>query len=163
MGFFRDFQSPDGSVPPVPQTAGRVGYEPRLIDTLLRDHAELGRVWGRIGAAADAGNFGEVHLLLITFKSRLDAHLLTENLRFYNYLEQILANDPRNSRMVHEFRHEMDEIAHEVVTFIKQYQACGFEPQERRQFAPDYETVGKRLEHRLDCEEDSLYRLYRPG
>lgn len=162
MGYFKELRTQDGGGPEVPSAEGRISHDPRLIDTLLRDHAELGRLYGRIGAAVEAGNFDEVRSFLTTFKSRLDAHLLTENLRFYNYLEQSLADDPGSARMVREFRHEMNDIAHAVVTFIKQYQASDFSPVDRQRFALDYEAVGRKLEHRLDCEEDSLYRLYRP-
>lgn len=161
MGFFREQLNQDGSVPPVP-AGGIVSYDPRLIDTLLGDHAELGRLYGRIDNALQAGNFDEVRSFLITFKSRFEAHLLTENLRFYNYLEQTLVGDPGILRMVRDFREEMNEIAHDVIGFIKQYQANAFEPDARLRFAHDYAEIGKRLEHRLDCEEDSLYRLYRP-
>lgn len=163
MGFFKEHRNHDATVPLVPETDGCISYDPRLIDTLLRDHAELGRLYGRIDNALQARNFHEVRSFLVTFKSRFEAHLLTENLRFYNYLEQSLAADPGILRMVRGFRIEMNEIANEVVTFIKQYQSSDFEPETRRRFAQDYAAVGKRLEHRLDCEEDSLYRLYRPS
>lgn len=161
MGLFRQLLDQEGSLAHGP-AAGHVGYDPRLLDSLLHDHAELGRLYGCIGAAAGSGNFDEIRLLLATFKSRFDAHLLTENLRFYNYLEQSLANDPDNLRMLGSFRKEMNAIAHDVVGFIKQYLEDGIDPEALPRFQQDYAAIGKRLEHRLDCEEDSLYRLYRP-
>ncbi len=162
MGLFRQHLDHEESDHPVPEAAGRIGYDAGLVDSLLRDHAELGRLYGRIGVAIKADDFDEVSRLLASFKARLHTHLLAENLHFYNYLEQTLADDPASARMVHTFRVEMNEIAGDIVAFIKQYQSSDFSPEQRRRFARDYATVGERLEHRLDCEEDSLFRLYRP-
>ncbi|MGH8184659.1 MAG: hemerythrin domain-containing protein [Rhodanobacteraceae bacterium] len=101
--------------------------------------------------------------MLIQFKSRLEAHVLTENMRFYNYLEQSLSSDPNNTGVMHDFRREMNNIARGVIEFVKKYQSSNFTPEARRQFASDYEGVGKILEQRLDSEENNLYPLYQPN
>lgn len=171
MGFFRKLLGQNDATPaipanatPIPAAAPRqIGYDPKLIDSLLRDHAELGRIFSSIGEAHKTGNFNEIRPLLINFKSRLEAHVLTENVRFYNYLEQLLASDPNNTGVMHDFRREMNGIARGVIDFVKKYQSSNFTPEERRQFASDYEAVGKILEQRLDNEENNLYPLYQPG
>ena len=171
MGFFRKLlgrQDASPAVPvnatPIPAAAPRqIGYDAKLIDSLLQDHAELGRIFGNVGEARKAGNFNDIRTLLVQFKTRLEAHVLTENVRFYNYLEQTLARDPNNAGVMHDFRREMNNIARSVVEFVKKYQSSSFTPEERQQFAADYEAVGKILEQRLDSEENNLYPLYQPG
>lgn len=139
-----------------------IGYDAKLIDSLLRGHAELGRIFGNIGESQKAGNFEDIRNLLVQFKTRLDAHLLIENVRFYNYLEQALADDVESAATIRDFRRDMNGIARSVVDFVKRYQSSRFVPAERHQFAADYAAVGKILEQRLDSEENSLYPLYRP-
>ena len=171
MGFFRNLLGKQEAPPatpvnarPIPYAPPRqIGYDPKLIDSLLQDHAELGRIFGRIGEVQKAGQFGEVPLLLLQFKSRLEAHVLSENVRFYNYLEQTLAGDLTNVGVMHDFRREMNNIARGVIDFVKKYQSSRFTLEDRRQFAMDYEAVGKILEQRLDNEENNLYPLYMPS
>lgn len=171
MGFFRRLLGQQDNPPavpvnaaPVPTAAARkIGYDDKLVNSLLQDHAELGRIFGTIGDAQKNGNFGDMRPLLIQFKTRLEAHVLTENVRFYNYLEQSLSDDATNTGTMHSFRREMNGIARSVVEFVKKYQSSNFTPEERRQFAADYDAVGKVLEQRLDSEENNLYPLYQPS
>lgn len=171
MGFFSRLLGHHDDLPPVPANAipipsappRQIGYDPRLVDSMLKDHAHLGQIFGSIGDAQKAGNYGDIRTLLVNFKSRLEAHVLTENVRFYNYLEQSLANDPANASVMHDFRREMNGIARAVIDFVKKYQSSQFTPEERRQFALDYDAVGKVLVQRMDNEESNLYPLYQPN
>lgn len=170
MGFFRKLLGQQDKPPATPINAApipvatphKIGYDAKLITSMLQDHAELGRIFGNIGDAQKAGNFDDIRPLLIQFKTRLEAHVLTENVRFYNYLEQSLAGDATNTGTIHSFRREMNGIARSVVDFVKRYQSSNFTLEERRQFATDYDAVGKVLEQRLDSEENNLYPLYQP-
>lgn len=171
MGFFRRLLGqndvapaiPANVMPIAPAAPHQIGYDPKLVDSLLHDHSELGRIFAGIGDAQKAGNFTDIRPLLVNFKSRLEAHVLTENVRFYNYLEQSLGSDTNNTAVMHDFRREMNGIARGVVNFVKKYQSSGFTPGEQRQFAEDYAAVGKLLEQRLDSEENNLYPLYQPS
>lgn len=177
MGFFRKLLGKSDApaapapaptaVPAAPSVVSVAGhsimYDPKLVESLLRDHAELGRIFGNIGEAQKTGNFADVRPLLIQFKTRLESHVLTENVRFYNYLDQSLGGDPNNAGVMHDFRREMNGIARSVVDFVRKYQSCEFTPDERHGFAAEYEAVGKILEQRLDSEENSLYPLYQPS
>ncbi|HET8555653.1 MAG TPA: hemerythrin domain-containing protein [Rhodanobacteraceae bacterium] len=167
MGFFRKMfgqggaDRDTGTIEPPAATPHRVGYDPKLIDALLSDHARLGAMFERIGNSSKTGDYDEVRKLLAHFKSSLQAHILTENVRFYTYVESLTADDPDNARIMHGFRRDMNAIARKVVNFIKTYQACDFASRtEREQFAKDYATVGGLLEQRLDSEENDLYPLY---
>lgn len=164
MSAYRQGNGPQGEPPQVATRAGERGaFDPGLIDALLRDHSDLRRIFGLIGGLARSGSAHDLHALLIDFKSRLEAHVLTENLRFYDWVEQSVIEDAAVARMVHNFRHEMDGIARTVVSFVKKYQSSELSPEQRAEFARDYALVGKALDHRLATEEDSLYRLYRPA
>lgn len=169
MGFFRNLFGKGDVPPPVSTKAAlssavaprEIAYDPNLIDALLRDHAELGRIFKSIGEAQIAAKFEEIPSLLVSFKSRLESHVLTENVRFYNYLEKSLATDSDNTEVMLDFRREMNTIARSVIEFVKKYQQSGFAADERLRFSTDYQAVGKILEQRLDSEEDNLYPLYR--
>lgn len=170
MGFFRKMLGMEDpgqpKVTPEPHqttTATAISYDPKLIDSLHADHMRLGALYERIGKFAEAGEYAEVRALLAHFKSSLQAHILTENVRFYVYLERLLADDPENARTIREFRHDMNNIAREVVRFVKAWQGGDFSAStECQRFAADYKKIGQLLEQRLDSEENSLYPLYQP-
>lgn len=167
MGFFsslfgKNEAKPAASTKASSAVAREIGYDPKLIESLLRDHAELGRIFKSIGDTQTAGKFEDIPSLLVNFKSRLESHVLTENVRFYNYLEKSLASDTNNTDVMLDFRREMNTIARSVIEFVKKYQASRFNPEDRTRFAKDYAAVGKILEQRLDSEEENLYPLYQP-
>lgn len=168
MGFFRRMLGKDEAVQPMavpepsrPAKPAAISYDPKLIDSLHADHARLGALFERIGKHDKAGEYAQVRTLLAHFKSSLQAHILTENVRFYSYLESSLSSDAEDARTIHDFRRDMNTIARNVVDFVKTWQNSDFATMaERQQFAADYETVGQLLEQRLDSEENSLYPLY---
>ena len=140
-----------------------IRYDQALLDSLLRDHVELGALYQRIGKLMQEGQYDEIRAELVNFKTRLEAHILTENVRFYTYLEQSLSDDAHNAEMMRDFRREMNTIARSVVTFVKKYQISGtFDASLQAAFARDYQSVGELLKQRLGREESSLYPLYQP-
>ncbi|HEX7341607.1 MAG TPA: hemerythrin domain-containing protein [Rhodanobacteraceae bacterium] len=170
MGFFRKMFGMDDTAqatfapaPFQPVAPSTINYDPKLLESLRADHARLGAMFQRIGMLGKSGEYAEVRSLLAHFKSSLQAHILTENVRFYTYLEKSLAGDAENARTIHEFRRDMNTIARGVVNFVKTWQTSDFAtPAERHQFEADYAKVGELLEQRLDSEENSLYPLYQP-
>ncbi len=170
MGFFSSLfgkgsrkvaQIATPSAPPAP---GGVGYDARLLDTLLNHHAQLGALYQQMADEARTGNSAEVHRLLTSFKTSLQSHVLTENVRFYTYLEKALSSDSDNAATMHEFRREMNGIARQVVDFTNSWSNADLGiPELRERFLAEHAAVGKRLEQRLNSEETSLYPLYQPG
>lgn len=140
----------------------RIAYDPNLIQALLHDHAQLGAIYSQIGAADEADNFDEVRRLLALFKTRLEAHVLTENVRFYNFLEQSMAGDNNNVDLMRDFRREMNDIVRQVLTFTRKYLPNDLPLTVRKGFRADYTAIHAVLERRLDSEESSLYPLYQP-
>jgi hypothetical protein len=100
--------------------------------------------------------------MLNAFKVHLEGHLIAENVRFYNYVENAMQGDSESTALVRSFRREMNAIARGVVDFVKKYQLSTFDQQVREEFMADYKTVYGLLAQRIEREESSLYPLYLP-
>lgn len=144
-------------------TARTITHDATLVASLKRDHADLVALYQRIGQSQQAGKFNEIRAELINFKTRFEAHILTENVRFYTYLEQSLTANGDNVDLMRDFRREMNAIARGAVDFVKRYQSAAFDQVQREQFAQDYQAVGALLTQRIEREEASLYPLYQMG
>ena len=137
-----------------------IRYDANLVARLKNDHRELVEAYGNLGKDVQAGRYAGVPGSLLAFKTRLEAHLLTENVHFYVYLEQFLANDEENRAIIHDFRREMNGIARGVVEFVRRYQQSPVTAANCADFLRDYEAVGKLLVMRIEREEGNLYPLY---
>ncbi len=154
---------PNG-VPTAEQRRGGFGisYDANLVPALKNDHKVLVQLFGQIGEAADRGDFKQVPQMLMAFKVHLEGHLIAENVRFYNYVENSMQGDVENTALIRSFRREMNAIARGVVDFVKKYQLPEFDADQRSEFMSDYRTVGGLLGQRIEREETSLYPLYSP-
>jgi len=111
--YFKNKQASNSVKRPVINTSPTdqfsIKYDPNLIEELEQDHAKLVRLYEQIWSKGFAtSNFPKTSSLISKFKSLFQAHLLTENVKFYVYLEQTLAQDPHNLKIVKEFRTERD-------------------------------------------------------
>ena len=140
----------------------QIRYSPDLINSLQGDHQTLLSLYGEINTAFDEKRYSDVSSMLTTFKSGLNAHLLTENVRLYIYLQHALVADPSSSELIHGFRKEMDEIAKVALGFLKKYETIGVDEDLAAHFATDFATIGKVLVERIEKEENTLYPLYMP-
>jgi hypothetical protein len=138
-------------------------FDSRLIESLKHDHKELVHLFQQIGMVVDQRRFHEIPGMLVSFKTRLESHLLAENVRFYNYVEHSLRGDDENIALIRSFRREMNAIARGVVDFVKKYQRVNFDEPTRNAFLADYRAVGGLLTQRIEREESSLYPLYEPS
>jgi hypothetical protein len=139
-----------------------IAYDPELVPSLKRDHADLVKLYGAIGETARQGDFGQIPMMLNAFKVHLEGHLIAENVRFYNYVENSMQGDAESTALVRSFRREMNAIARGVVDFVKKYQLASFDETMRQEFMADYQTVYGLLAQRIEREESSLYPLYMP-
>lgn len=139
-----------------------IRYDAQLVPRLREDHAELLSTFSRVHVLLSEGRFEEIPAALKKFKTRLEGHLLTENVRFYNYVEQQLADDPVNIDIIREFRKEMNSIARTVVGFLKKYMATGVDQSNFNAFRKEYQAIGQALHDRIEREERDLYALYTP-
>lgn len=158
------FGRPDPAPAPVhtltrstPQTPR---FDAQLVPQLTHDHRELVHAYEQIGLLPERDRWDLLPAQLLSFKSLLEAHLLAENVRFYNYVEYTLRDDEENFSLIRDFRREMNAIARGVIEFVKKYQQPLVSSAERGAFLADYRHVGALLVQRIEREEGSLYPLY---
>ncbi|MFA7292591.1 MAG: hemerythrin domain-containing protein [Rhodocyclaceae bacterium] len=139
-----------------------IHYHADLIDKFTGDHYQLLQLFGETQAAAAAGDLAQAAERLEAFRVALQAHLLTENIRLYVYLEHALAEDVQSHALMREFRHEMDGIGRVVVAFLGKYRELALHPELAAEFTAELEGIGKVLVERIRREEETLYPLYTP-
>ena len=139
-----------------------IRYDPGLVDGLKDDHQELVAMYTALGEQVAGGDFHGIDAALQEFKIRLEAHLLTENVRFYVYVEQSMADDEVNYELIRGFRKEMNSIARAVVEFVRRYRQQPVGPATQAQFIREHGEVGRLLAQRIAREESELYVLYQP-
>jgi Hemerythrin HHE cation binding domain len=140
----------------------RIAYSPDLIAHLKHDHAGLLRLYGQLEALATAGTFDGIPAALRLFKTKFELHVLTENVKFYCYLEENLARRPAALRTIREFRRDMNAIARAVVNFARKHQQGGVSNANLGSFLVELREVGALLGRRVQREEQELYTLYAP-
>lgn len=147
-----------------PGTAPGTGirYSPTLIDELKNDHRQLLATYMVIKAAFDRGDYVTVSAKLNEFRLGLQGHLLTENVRFYIYLDRVHGHDEMNSDLIRGFRKEMDGIGRAALNFLKKYEMIGVDKELAGAFAKDFAEIGTVLGERIEREESTLYPLYVP-
>ncbi|HVH36187.1 hemerythrin domain-containing protein [Tahibacter sp. UC22_41] len=156
-------RSPDepAASPPLSTAPPRAPrFDEQLVPQLIHDHRELVHLYEQIGLLPERDRWDLLPAQLLAFKSQLEAHLLAENVRFYNYVEYTLRDDEENFNLIRDFRREMNAIARGVIEFVKKYQQPLVTLAERGAFIADYRHVGSLLVQRIEREEGSLYPLY---
>lgn len=141
----------------------QIHFHPDLIDKLKTDHRQLLAIYGEIKTLFDEGDYEQASQRLDYFKSELQGHLLTENIKLYIYLDHMLSGDEMNASLIKEFRHEMDVIAKAALRFLSKYEAIGVDKDLAPSFAKDFAEIGRVLGQRIKREEEVLYPLYLPA
>jgi regulator of sigma D len=139
-----------------------VSFQSDLIEQFYSDHKDLLGLYGDIKTAFMEKDCKQVAIMLKELKYDIQAHLLTENVRLYAYLEQMFKGDEINSEIISEFRKEMNGIAKEVMNFFKKYSAIGDNKALSASFDAEFSAIGKVLVDRMKREEKLLYPLYAP-
>ncbi len=152
----------DGPEGVVRWDGGTLKYDPDLIPKLTQEHRTLLLLFEAIRHAYEAGNFAAVQKALADFKIALNAHLLVENVRFYAYVKNSLAQDKKKLETMTTFWKDMQAIAKVVMQFLGTYEGCAFTAEMRASFGQDLHGIGVALSKRITHEEESLYTLYRP-
>lgn len=137
-----------------------IHYDPALLNQLTDDHKALLALYMEIKAQFEASNYKTVSEKLVDFRSALQGHLLTENVRLYIYLNHIFESDDTNAELIHGFRKDMDRIAKVAMGFLKKYEEIGVDQDLAAHFATDFATIGEVLTKRIEKEETILYPLY---
>jgi len=165
MGFFswifgKDNKSASQNVANEKKSESGISYDATLVPKLKDDHQQLLAMFGKVTQVSREKRYDEIPKLLKQFKHALQTHLVTENVRFYAYVQQHLANDSNASSLVADLRKEMNGIANAAVQFINRYETAVFTPDVAGAFNKDLAGIGEVLVQRINTEESSLYTLY---
>ncbi len=138
-----------------------IHYDPHLVARLVEDHRRMEGLFGGILEASGQRDESRLVPLLGAFGSAMRDHLLTENVRFYIYLQH--TGDPEQAALVSGFQHEMRGIGKVLTSFL-------FRHSEREEwgeaawseFARELDEIAQVLTRRIATEENTLYPLYQP-
>lgn len=167
MGFFSRLFGRSQKIVPAPAESKKknesgITYDQSLVPKLKDDHHELLSMFGKVTQIAVDKRYEEIPALLKKFKFALQTHLIAENVRFYAYVQQNLAEDSDASSLVADLRKEMNGIATAAIQFINRYEIAVFTPEVADTFRKDLAGIGDVLVQRINTEESSLYTLYLP-
>lgn len=153
---------PQASATTTPDTPEHgISYDAELVRDLVADHHKLAAYRNRIEAVLANGQLTEIPAILAEWKLALQAHIMVENVRFYTYLQQHLADDADVSSFLSDLRHEMDGIARTLVRFANTYSRVDTIVEAgTARFHADFTEMTARLGKRLQVEESRLYTLY---
>lgn len=140
----------------------QISYNPDLVPRLQEEHRHLLKLFGEIEQAFQSNDLEVTAARLEEFRGAVLDHLMTENIRFYIYLEHSLQHDPDSFELMHGFRHEMAGIGKAVLAFLSKYKEIAGQPNLAISFGSDLKQVGEVLVGRIRREEETLYPLYLP-
>lgn len=138
-----------------------IHYDPHLVSHLIEDHRRLEGLFGRIVTASQARNAELLTKNLSIFGNAMRDHLLTENVRFYVYLQH--TGDAAHAEIVHGFQHEMRGIGKALTSFLfRHVEREVWNDEAWSVFARELDEIAEVLTRRIATEETTLYPLYQP-
>lgn len=137
-----------------------IRFDPGLVEQLKDDHRALFGLYRDMKLSFEAKDYEAVTVILRKFRSALQEHLLTENVRLYIYLSHSVKHDETNFELIRGFRREMDGIAKIAIKFLDKYDAIGVDAELANSFGRDLAEIGEVLGTRIQKEESILYPLY---
>jgi len=141
----------------------QLSYRPNLISQLKEEHRRLLVTFGWVKTAFANKDLASVDKHLSTLRREVLAHLVSENLHLYVYLERGLKQkNQAGFELLHKFRPEMDTIGSTVQTLLTKYQNISTQPHLVASFGKDLEIIESILVERIQLEEETLYPLYQP-
>ena len=137
-----------------------IQFYPSLISHLEMDHQHLLDLYTNIGSTLELKEFQLMSGQLNKFKDDFKAHLDTENIKFYGFLEQSLKGQNEQFTSLRRFRKEMRTIERTVIKFLDHWMEFGIDSNSYQDFKDQYETIGAALIKRIESEEKELYSMY---
>jgi hypothetical protein len=156
---------------PVPRTpmdipsgsAGLPSTPPRdmkLVKALKSDHRKVLALHECIGRLAAERRYLEIPAQLVALRTRLETHILTENVRLYAFLEHLFQGDAGRLDELAEYRADTNAVLLAVLKFIKHHRRTTFDESRWLAFADEHRRVGAMLARLVTREENGLYQLY---
>lgn len=137
-----------------------IPYYPKLIAHLESDHQHLLHLYTQIGNNLKNKQFHLISDQLHHFKENFVAHLESENIKFYGFLEQRLKDQSQEFASLRRFRKEMRTIERTVIKFLDYWIEHRISTAVADEFKLQYQTIGAALIKRIESEEKELYTMY---
>lgn len=151
--------SPPPPIAPAPATGG-IAYDPHLVEKLKDDHQHMIAIYSRLLKDAQAANLDSIRDDLVLFRRVFQGHILMESVRFYVYLDRLLAQHESVRDEARAVRKDMNGIARAVADFIHNWMTVPITLQTLPTFIEQLQGIGAALVARVELEESSLYTLY---
>lgn len=142
------------------RSGSAIRFDGLLVAKLQEDHKKLLSIYANIQDAIIRHDLVDIDKNLTNFRTELQTHLLTENIRLYAYLTQKFSADPTNSEIIQDFRQEMYGIGHAVMGFLRKYRNMPLDGRMLGTFKKELDEIGAVLVTRIRHEESTLYPLY---
>ena len=147
---------------PESDTQNPIHYDTRLTGLLKDDHRQLIRHLQQLRKALARGQYQALPAKLDEFRSLLQTHLMTENVRLYGYLSYALGAHSNDARRAADFRREMYTLGHAVMTFVRRYHETEVRADNAGVFGKELTDLAVLLVRRFRREETELFPLYQP-
>jgi hemerythrin-like domain-containing protein len=137
-------------------------FNEQLIEMFKNDHQELLKIYADILNSFNTNQKAHKNIvaLLNDFKIALEIHLMVEDNKLYSFLKMKYGRDDTHMAFVEDIQGEMNNIAKEVMFFIRKYSNRESYDNNLNNFIRDLEAIGTVLIKRIDMEEKRLYPLY---
>jgi len=130
-------------------------YDKNLIKEFKKDHKKLVKILTKIENGKDATKIKE---LFIVFRTEILGHLLSEDIRLYNYLREHYQNDQNTLTLILEYEKSIKDIQKTVLSFIEFYTQDNVKFDNL--FKNKLNNIIEALLSRIETEEKNLYTLY---
>ncbi|HET9122823.1 MAG TPA: hemerythrin domain-containing protein [Acidiferrobacteraceae bacterium] len=147
---------------PESETQNPIHFDGRLTGLLKDDHRRLIRQLQQLRKLVSRGQYRALPAKLDEFRSLLQTHLMTENVRLYGYLSYALGPYSNDARRAADFRREMYTLGHAVMTFVRRYHETEISAETAGVFGKELTDLAVLLVRRIRREETELFPLYRP-
>lgn len=147
---------------PEAEASNPIQFDPALVNLLKRDHRRLIRQLQQLRKSVVDGAYAKLPEQLAEFRSLLQTHLMTENVRLYGYLSYSLGTYSEDARRAAEFRREMYSLGHVAMTFVRRYLENPVDARQSPVFAEELMDLSVLLIRRIRREEGTLFPMYVP-
>lgn len=167
MAFLGLFQRPQPTTPAAyePRTHApgtRIGYDPMLPQTILKEHQRLMDLLADIQTLHNTTDYAGVHRLLAEFRILMQEHLLNENVKVYVYLSRQLASKEGTAAVLAEIRRKVFAINREIMDFVRRFTEMRVNELNADVFQAELLQIGALLVQHIEREESTLLPLYLP-
>jgi Hemerythrin HHE cation binding domain len=136
-----------------------IAFDPNLIAKLNDDHSALIAIFARL-QGTNTSELGEMVEALTLLRKTFQAHILTEKVYFYAYLDRLLVNHASVREEAHAVWRDMNEIATLVTHFIHKWISNPPTDKTLPEFLEQLHSTMRVLMARIELESQTLYTLY---